>query len=79
MVLPRHPIKLTLHPKTISHWCQIVLWDPLNSKQSCPKTKFGIGYVTKYMVSMATLYTIFKYRGRPTNSIISRMLLVLEQ
>ena len=39
---------------------------------------FGIGYV-KCMVSMATLYMILKNGGRLTKSIVSRVLLILEQ
>ena len=35
--------------------------------------QFGMGYV-----SMATAYMILKNGGRPTNSIISRVLLILE-
>ena len=32
-------------PRTISHGCQIVHWDLLNAKQSCPQKCFGMGYV----------------------------------
>ena len=59
-------------------WCLIVHWDPLNAKQSCPQ-KCLIRALYKCMVSMATLYMILKNRSRPTKSIISRVLLILER
>ena len=46
-------------------------------KRSSPQKKFGMGYV-KMMVSMATSYMILEIGGWPTNSIISRVLLILE-
>ena len=32
-------------PRTIFHECQIVHWDPLDGKRSCPQKKIGLGYV----------------------------------
>ena len=52
-------------------------------KQSSPQNKIGIGYV-KMHGSMATAYMILEMGvgggggGRPTNSIISKILLILE-
>ena len=53
--IPLYPdmqIRLLCTPGTIFHGCQTLHWDPLKTKQSCPK-KIGMGYV-KCMVSMAT-------------------------
>ena len=41
------------------------------------KKKIGMGYV-KCMVSMATTYMILEIGGRPINSIISRVLIILD-
>ena len=37
IVVPRHPIYVTLHHKDNFHGCLIVHWDPLNAKRSCRK------------------------------------------
>ena len=37
-ITPWGPIRVTLHPRTIFHVCQIfVHWDPLKVKQGCPQ------------------------------------------
>ena len=48
----------------------IVQWDPQNVKRSSPQKNFGMGYVKMHGFS--------RLGGRPTNSIISRALLILE-
>ena len=66
-------------PRTIFHGCQIVHWDPLNMKQSCPQNIFGFGYVKMHVFHSAiTPYMILKNGCRPTKSILSRVLLILE-
>ena len=57
--------------------CQIVEWDPLNAKRSSLQNIL-VWAMRKCMVSMASPHTIFENGGRPTNSIISRILLILE-
>ena len=42
-------------------------------KRSSPQNKFGMGYVKMY-----GFYMILENGGRPTNSIISKVLLILE-
>ena len=51
--------------RTIFHGCQIVYWDPLNAKRSCPQNNFGMGYVKMRMVSMG-IHSGFENGGMPT-------------
>ena len=76
-ILPRHPIKPTLYPRAIFYGYQIVYWDPVNAKLSCPKNKL-VWAMWKCMVSMATRYMILNNVGRPTKSIVTMVLLIIE-
>ena len=67
----------TLHPRTIFHWCQFILWDPLNAKKFNLKKKL-IPAMCNCMVSMATHSAILKNGGVTTKSIISQLLLSLD-
>ena len=52
---------------------------PLNSKQSCPKDKFGIGYVKKNGFNCNPLHMYASQnRGRPTISIVTWVPLIIE-
>ena len=44
-------------PKTIFHGYQIVHFDPLNVKQSCPQKYFGMGYVKIHSMRFTYLTT----------------------
>ena len=59
---PGIQFKFPCTPRTLTHGCQIVHWDLLNAKQSCPQKNFGMGFV-KYMVSMATPYMVIENGG----------------
>ena len=39
---PGIQFRLACTPRTIFHGCQIVQWDPLNAKLSCPKKDVGM-------------------------------------
>ena len=49
-VYPGNQFKLPCAPppRTFLHGCQIVHWDPLNAKRSCPKQKIGMGYLNAW-------------------------------
>ena len=47
-------------------------------KRSSPQKKFGMGYVKMHGFHGNLLYDSRDKGGRPTNSIISRVLLILE-
>ena len=49
----------------------------LNAKQRCPQKNFGMGYVKKCMVSMAT-HSGFENGGMPAKVLISQLLLILD-
>ena len=56
---------------------KLLILDPVNAKQSCPKNKL-VWPMWKYMVSIATRYMILNNVGRPTKSILTRVLLIIE-
>ena len=43
-IIPGSNLGYLATPKAIFHGCQIVHWDPLNVKRSCPQQNFGTGY-----------------------------------
>ena len=51
---------------------------PSNVKRSSPQKKFGMGHVKMHGFYGNLLYDSRDRGGRPTNSIISRVLLILE-
>ena len=62
--------------RTIFHGCQIVYWDPLNAKRSCPQNKFGMGYVKMY--GFQGTHCGFENEDMPTKLRISQLLLILD-
>ena len=68
--IPHNLFALTLQPKEILHWCQIVSWDPMNEKTMFLKNKH-IWVMRNCMVTMATLNAILTGRVVHTNSIMS--------
>ena len=65
--------------RTIFHGRQIVHWDPLNGKQTCPQKFFGMGYVKMHGFHGNPLYDSREWVVGLQNSILSRVLLILER
>ena len=71
-------VRSILHSNGLLNSCQIVQWDPQNLKRTFPQKKFGMGYVKMHGFYVNPLYDSQDLGGRPTNSIISRLLLIPE-
>ena len=77
LLMPRMQFRLPCTPRTVSHGCQIVYWDPVNAKQISPQKYFGIDYVKLHGLHGNPLYGSSEW-GRPTKAILSSVSLILE-
>ena len=76
MVYPGILIEVTLYLPGQFTWVPNYSLGPLNAKRSCPKIKFGMGYV-KMHGFMAT-HSGFENVGMPTNGLISQLFLIVD-
>ena len=76
VLLPRHPIEVTMHPQDNFSWVPNCSLGPPECETKFTSKHFGMDYVKMHGFH-GNPYMIFENGVRPTNSIISRVLLIL--